>query len=135
MSGIISGLVFIGLSLIFGYLTFQFPVVKGYQQMGDAFWPRLVLLVLIGLSVILILQSVRKGKGKASAGKAAAEESMGRPMMLKNMEATFLYVLCIPYLGFLVSTFLVLIIFSYLMGDRKMSRMVYFSLGMTAATY
>jgi len=34
-----------------------FPIVKGYQQMGDAFWPRAVLFVLIGLSVILIVQS------------------------------------------------------------------------------
>lgn len=51
------------------------------------------------------------------------------------MAVTVGYVLCIPYLGFLLSTFLALIVFSYIMGDRKKSRMVYFSLGMTIATY
>ena len=135
MSNIIAGLVLISFSFFFFHLTAQFPIVKGYQQMGDAFWPRLVLLVLIGLSVILILQSVLKGKKKESMGKAAAEESSDRPIMLKTMGAMVLYVLCIPYLGFLVSTFLVLIVFSHLMGDRKTSRMVYFSLGMTVAAY
>ena len=41
----------------------------------------------------------------------------------------------IPYLGFLISTFLALIVFSYLMGDRKPLGMLSFSLGMTAAIY
>ena len=135
MSNIIAGLVLIGFSFFFFCLTNQFPIVKGYQQMGDAFWPRMVLLVLIGLSVILILQSVLKGKKKESLRGASAEESPDRPIMLKTMGAMVLYVLCIPYLGFLASTFAALVVFSYLMGDRKASRMVYFSLGMTVAAY
>lgn len=135
MSNIVSGLVIIGISLFFYYLTTRFPVIKGYQQMGDAFWPRLVILVLIGLSVILILQSVLKGMKKESTKKGIPEETLDRPALLKTMGVMLLYVLCIPYLGFLVSTFLALILFSYLMGDRKKSRMVYLSLGMTIATY
>jgi hypothetical protein len=135
MSNIVSALVIIGISLFFYYLTTHFPIVKGYQQMGDAFWPQLVLLVLIGLSAILIFQFLLKGKKKGSIKKASPEETLDRPALLKTMGVMLLYVLCIPYLGFLVSTFLALILFSYLMGDRKKSRMLYFSLGMTIATY
>jgi hypothetical protein len=135
MSNIIAGLVLIGLSLFFGYLTTQFPIVKGYQKMGDAFWPQVVLFVLIGLSVILIVQSFLKGRKKDSAKKPFLKEVPNRPALFKTMGVMILYIICIPYLGFLVSTLLALIIFSYLMGDRKTSRMVFFSLGMTVATY
>jgi hypothetical protein len=55
--------------------------------------------------------------------------------MAQTMIAIVIYVLAIPYLGFLVSTFLALIAFSYLMGDRKVGGMFLFSLGMTAAIY
>jgi hypothetical protein len=135
MNNIFAGLILIGLSIFFFYLTAQFPIVKGYQQMGDAFWPRAVLFVLIGLSVLLILQSFLKGRKKEPAQKTPLQEALDRPALLKTMAVMIVYILCIPYLGFLVSTFLALIVFSYLMGDRKASRMVYFSLGMTVATY
>jgi putative tricarboxylic transport membrane protein len=134
MKNIIAGLVIIALSIFFYLLSMRFSAVKGYQQMGDAFWPQLVLLVLMGLAVLLILQSVWKGK-KGSKKKASPQETPDRPALLKTMGLMVLYVLCIPYLGFLVSTFLALVALSYLMGDRKKSRMVLFSLSMTAATY
>jgi hypothetical protein len=135
MNNIIAGLILIGLSIFFFYITAQFPIVKGYQQMGDAFWPRAVLFVLIGLSVILIVQSFLKGRKIETAKKTSLKEVLDRPALFKTMGVMIVYILCIPYLGFLISTFLVLIVFSYLMGDRKASRMVYFSLGMTVATY
>jgi hypothetical protein len=135
MNNIIAGLILIGLSIFFFYLTTQFPIVKGYQQMGDAFWPRAVLFVLIGLSIILIVQSVLKSGKKESAKKSSLQEAPDRPALFKTMGIMIGYILCIPYLGFLVATFLALIVFSYLMGDRKASRMMYFSLGMTVATY
>ena len=135
MNNIVAGSILIGLSIFFFYLTTQFPIVKGYQQMGDAFWPRTVLFVLIGLSVILIVQTFLKGGKKESAKKTFLKEVPDRPALFKTMGIMIVYILCIPYLGFLVSTFLALIVFSYLMGDRKASRMMYFSLGMTVATY
>jgi hypothetical protein len=135
MNNIFAGLILISLSFFFFYLTAQFPIVKGYQQMGDAFWPRAVLFVLIGLSAILIVHSFLKGGEKESAKKTSFKEVPDRPALFKTMGVMIVYILCIPYLGFLVSTFLALIVFSYLMGDRKASRMVYFSLGMTVATY
>jgi len=135
MNNIVAGLILIGLSIFFFFLTTQFPIVKGYQQMGDAFWPRAVLFVLIGLSVVLILQAWVKGKKKQPGKKTSPEKTLDRPALFKTMGVMIVYILCIPYLGFLVSTFLALIVFSYLMGDRKASRMMYFSLGMTVATY
>ena len=134
MRNIIAGLVLIALSIFFYLLSNRFSEVKGYQQMGDAFWPQLVLLVLIGLSVLLILQSVWKRK-KGLKEKASPQETPDRPALFKTMGLMVLYALCIPYLGFLVSTFLALVALSYLMGDRKKSRMVFFSLSMTVATY
>jgi len=135
MANIIGSLVIIGGSLLFYYLAGQLPVVKGYQQMGDSFWPRLILGVLMGLAVILLIQSFLARKTLKGPGKAGPEEKGGRGTMAQTMIAIVIYVLAIPYLGFLVSTFLALIAFSYLMGDRKVGGMFFFSLGMTAAIY
>ena len=135
MNNIVAGLILIGLSIFFFFLTTQFPIVKGYQQMGDAFWPRAVLLVLIGLSILLIFQSLLTRRKKESAQKTSPKEVLDRPALFKTMGVMIVYIFCIPYLGFLFSTFLALMVFSYLMGDRKTSSMVYFSLGMTVATY
>ena len=68
MKNIITALVIIGGSLFFYSLAGQFPEVKGYQQMGDAFWPRLILLVLMGLSALLLIQALW-GRGKEKPGK------------------------------------------------------------------
>jgi len=135
MANIIGSLVIIGGSLFFYYLAGQLPVVKGYQQMGDSYWPRLVLGVLVGLAVILLIQTLLPRKTPKSAGKPGSDEKGGRGTMAQTMIAIVIYVLAIPYLGFLVSTFLALIAFSYLMGDRKAWGMFFFSLGMTAAIY
>jgi putative tricarboxylic transport membrane protein len=135
MGNMIASLVIIGGSLFFYYLAGQLPVVKGYQKMGDSFWPRLILLVLMGLSAILLIQSYLARKHQKAAAKADSEEKTGRGDLVLMMAAIVLYVVAIPYLGFLLSTFLALIAFSYLMGDRKALGMVFFSLGMTAAIY
>jgi putative tricarboxylic transport membrane protein len=134
MKNVIAALFIIGGSLFFYSLAGQFPEVKGYQQMGDAFWPRLILLVLMGLSVLLIIQTLLV-RGKKKAEKKYPVEPRDRAALLEIMAGIFLYVLAIPYLGFLLSTFCALIAFSYLMGGRKMKSTILFSLGMTAAVY
>lgn len=132
MADRVTALVIIGISLYFFHLAGQLPVIKGFQQMGDSFWPKLVLLVIIVLSAILFLKSfikrerfIRKDESKISARASLAAVMMGLVM----------YIISISYLGFLFSTFLFLIFFSYIMGDRKLSGMVLFSLGMTAIIY
>jgi len=51
------------------------------------------------------------------------------------MAVMIVYILCIPYLGFLVFHFPGAHRIFISDGDRKPPRMVYFSLGMTVATY
>ncbi len=135
MANMITSLAIIGGALFFYSLAGQLPVVKGYQQMGDSFWPRLILVILMGLAAILFLQSYfsRKPKKAAAGPKAAGASARGDLALI--MAAVFFYVAAIPYLGFLLSTFLALLVFSYIMGDRKLGGMVFFSLGMTAAIY
>ncbi|MFH1757833.1 MAG: tripartite tricarboxylate transporter TctB family protein [Pseudomonadota bacterium] len=134
MKNIIAALVIIGGSLFFYFLAGRFPEVTGFQQMGDAFWPRLILLVLMGLSAILLIQTLLSRSQKKSEKKLPAEPR-SRLAMLQTMAGIILYVLAIPYLGFLLSTFCALMAFSYLMGNRKMKNTIFFSLGMTAAIY
>lgn len=134
MGNVISSLVIIGVSLFFYYLAGQLPPIKGFQQMGDSFWPRLVLGVLMGLSGILLVQSLWKKQAKKKAEESAPPPA-DRAVLAKTMGVLVLYILSISYLGFLLSTFLALMAFCYLMGDRKLSGMFIFSLGMTAVIY
>ncbi len=134
MANMLTSLIIIAGSLFFYSLAGQLPVVKGYQQMGDSFWPRLILIILMGLAVILFLHSYLARKSQKGA-KAVSKSKEGRGDLALMMAAMVVYVLVIPYLGFLISTFLALIVFSYLMGDRKPLGMLSFSLGMTAAIY
>jgi putative tricarboxylic transport membrane protein len=135
MANMLTSLILIAGSLFFYSLAGQLPVVKGYQQMGDSFWPRLILIVLMGLSAILFLQSYLAQKSQRGSAKAVSKSKSGRGDLALMMAAMIVYVVAVPYLGFLVSTFLALTVFSYLMGDRKPVGMLSFSLGMTAAIY
>ncbi len=132
MADRISALVIIGISLYFYCLAGQLPIIKGFHQMGDSFWPRLVLGVIIALSAILFLRTffIREKPKEKDKSPHSTKFSLAAVMIV-----LVLYIISISYLGFLFSTFLSLMAFSYIMGDRKFSGIFFFSLGMTAIIY
>lgn len=132
MADRISALVIIGISIYFYYLAGQLPAIKGFHQMGDSFWPRLVLGVIIALSAVLFLKTffIKEEPKEKDKTQTSAKFSLAALMTV-----LVLYIISISYLGFLFSTFLSLIAFSYIMGDRRLSGIIFFSLAMTVIIY
>jgi len=102
----ISGLVCLAISVILLTQTFGLPPAA-IVPIGPAFYPRVVLSILMLLSVILIALDVRAMR---TAAASAAAPAAGPPPNYRLVLATFiefgLYILLLPPLGFRIATFL-----------------------------
>ncbi|HZP68975.1 MAG TPA: tripartite tricarboxylate transporter TctB family protein [Pseudolabrys sp.] len=104
----VSGLVCLAISVILMTQTFGLPPAT-IVPIGPAFYPRVVLSLVIVLSVILIALDVRAMR-IARAAAAPAVTTTGSAPNYRLVLATFiefgLYVLLLPLLGFRIATFL-----------------------------
>ena len=98
----VSGLVCLAISVILLTQTFGLPPAA-IVPIGPAFYPRVVLSILMLLSVILIVLDFR-------AMRTATAPAAGPPPNYRLVLATFiefgLYILLLPPLGFRIATFL-----------------------------
>lgn len=83
----------------FYYFTFDFPKLK-MQETGPAFMPRIYCGLLLFLSMVLLVQTIIK-KGKEE-GK---ENTL--PYAIASMGFILVYIVLIPFIGFYISTLLV----------------------------
>ena len=105
----IAGFLVIAVSGYFYYLSNSFPSIKA-QLTGPAFMPRFYIYVLVDLSIILILNSLRLENNKISGNIKMVFISMG---------LVFLYAVLIPNLGFYVSTLFFLTTLLWVSKVRK----------------
>ncbi|HMA55503.1 MAG TPA: tripartite tricarboxylate transporter TctB family protein [Pseudolabrys sp.] len=105
----ISGLVCLAISIALLTQTFGLPPAA-IVPIGPAFYPRVVLLLLMILSVILIALDLRAMRAARAGAPAAAAPAAGSPPNYRLVLATFiefgLYIALLPPLGFRISTFL-----------------------------
>jgi hypothetical protein len=106
----ISGLVCLAISVILLTQTFGLPPAT-IVPIGPAFYPRVVLTLLMLLSVILIALDVRAMRAaRAVPAAAAPPPPAGAAPNYRLVLATFiefgLYILLLPPLGFRIATFL-----------------------------
>jgi hypothetical protein len=119
------GWIALGLLAFSGWLYSNLGMIPANPlvPIGPAFYPRLLLLLLIILSLGLVLQSVL-------AYKRAPQEEFAPRHWLKQYQPTFLsffvfalYVLLLPKLGFLISTALFVATLQWLLGPRLWRRL------------
>ena len=105
----ISGLVCLAVSVILLTQTFGLPPAT-IVPIGPAFYPRVVLTLLMLLSVILIVLDVRAMRAARAVPAAAPSPPAGAAPNYKLVLSTFiefgLYILLLPPLGFRIATFL-----------------------------
>jgi len=92
----------------------SYHTMVGYEKMGPGFWPGLNLIGMMIISIILFLRAVknhRKGVSKKSS-------PLGRGVLVVG-GLLFFYILVIPYLGFLFTSFLAMSSFIYILGERR----------------
>jgi hypothetical protein len=106
----IAGLVCLAISLFLLLLTLGLPPAPAMVPIGPAFYPRVVLTLLVLLSVALIVLDMRAGWARRAAMGGVAPAPPGErpnyPLVLATFVVFGLYIAALPELGFRISTFL-----------------------------
>jgi putative tricarboxylic transport membrane protein len=105
---------FIFLSFIFYLLSFTFP---GNEDVGSSVVPRLWILILVALNIIMLISILIKKSDVKSADK-------GNSIIYRFIPLLIFYLAGIFYIGYFISTFMFLLIASYILGDRNYARML-----------
>lgn len=102
----VAGLVCLAISLAMLALTWGLPPAV-MVPIGPAFYPRVVLAVMVLLSTLLIGLDIAAARGRAAA---PAVKSPAQPLNYPLVLATFIefgiYIVLLPLIGFRLSTFL-----------------------------
>jgi hypothetical protein len=104
-------------------------------ELGAAFWPRIILVLLILLIIVNIVNSLKKLKG--SNEKLTAGFNLGEFLKSKlfvGMILVAVMAILMP-IGFIPVSFLFLIAYGVLLGERRIGFLIIVSLVITAILY
>ena len=134
MADILGGLVIVALSVYFYIRTLSFPVITGYEKMGGEFWPRFTLVGIIVMAILVMIDGFLKVKsGNPSKGRS---RQYGNTMGVAICGfIVFFLILLIPYIGFLLSAFLGMMVLMIAFGEKKKLVVLGYSFGMVAMIY
>ena len=105
-------------------------------ELGAAFWPRIILVLLILLIIVNIVNSLKKLKG--SNEKLTAGFNLGEFLMSKlfvGMILVAVMAILMPIIGFIPVSFLFLIAYGVLLGERRIGFLIIVSRVITAILY
>ena len=113
-------------------LSASFPPSDIANTPGPAFFPRLVVLIMVGLTGLMFLENVRKNENTRLFDWAS-------PGMIRNLwlfALSAVYCGLLSYVGFLILTPICLLIMMWIMQRKGLLRwMMFSSLAATAAIY
>lgn len=87
-------------------------------ELGAAFWPRLILGIMIVLLIAGLVSILRKKNGKGAVDKASVIGFFKNKMLL-GIVICAVTALLLPYIGFIPSSFLFLVAYGLLLGERR----------------
>lgn len=105
-------------------------------ELGAAFWPRIILVLLIILIIVNIVNSLKKMKG--SGEKLTAGFNLGEFLKSKlfvGMILVAVMAVLMPIIGFIPVSFLFLIAYGVLLGERRIGFLIIVALVITAILY
>lgn len=130
MANIIVSVVVIIASVIFYQETLHYPPRVGFEKMGAGFWPGLILIGMIIVSVALIIQSILERKKGAESPSASIQS--GFFIIVGGLAV---YQLLIPILGFFPASFIAMVGFITILGEKNKLLIFCSSLGLVAAIW
>jgi len=133
------GGLFILLALFLFWGSTQVAAGHTWYRYSNLTWPRMVLLIMSGFSLILIVRGLRTLANLSSARpqESSTEDApnpawVGRKLLVTGVFYT-LYVLAVSWLGFMLSTVLMVVGNMRLLGERTGPRMLFVALGTALA--
>lgn len=102
-------------------------------ELGAAFWPRIIIVLMVGLLISNIVSTVRQNKGKEKEKIDIA--GFFKSKLFLGMILIAAMTLIMPYVGFITSCFAFLSAYGALLGERKIVKLLVFSLIITFILY
>lgn len=102
-------------------------------ELGAAFWPRIILVLMIILLVANIVSNLKKQKG-LSLNKIDFAGFFKSKLFI-GMIIIAVMTIAMPYIGFLATCFLFLASYGVLLGEKKIGKLIVFSLLITLFLY
>jgi putative tricarboxylic transport membrane protein len=101
--------------------------IRRFGEMGSGFWPIVILSTAIVLSAFILLSSIlqfKKGKGKEEPEKALSPEELASRKKQRNIVilcavVTLAYIFVMQGIGFALATFLYVLAFILVLGERR----------------
>jgi magnesium-transporting ATPase (P-type) len=106
LRNIYSAIVFIVIGVIFYYETLNFPNKTGSGDVGSAFWPRTIITIIIILSIILIITSIKDKATSEKNKKNTLADSLKKVVKPSiGIAICFVFLFLLKILGFVVTVF------------------------------
>ncbi|MDZ4163679.1 MAG: tripartite tricarboxylate transporter TctB family protein [Smithellaceae bacterium] len=107
--------------------SFSMHGVRRFGDMGSEFWPVMILSGGVLLSLALLISSIRKNLREKAQGVAAAPPSTEAQLTLRSGRKKYwlsvicllTYIIVMPWIGFLISTFLFVLAFILALEERR----------------
>jgi putative tricarboxylic transport membrane protein len=127
---IISVVVFLG-SLYLYFESMKFEGLEIYGKLGPAYWPKFLLICLMGLSVLVAVDAFRERKKRDSEKEETSKADSGKVRFFFATGFIVLYFILMQIFGFIILTPFFMIAFMYLLGERKKIWIFGVPIGMT----
>ncbi len=123
---IIANVVIVVFFLFMLLQSFQLHEIRRFGEMGSGFWPILILGLASILSGMLLFSSLMKRKDKVekeaeeppSPESPAARDQAVKVVFLSSI-ATLVYIFAMQWFGFPIATFLFVLSFILILGERR----------------
>jgi putative tricarboxylic transport membrane protein len=126
----ISVVVFLG-SLYLYFESMKFEGLEIYGKLGPAYWPKFLLICLMGLSVLVAVDAFRERKKGDSENEETSKADSGKVRFFLAIGFIVLYFILMQIFGFIILTPFFMIAFMVLLGERKKIWIFGVSIGMT----
>jgi putative tricarboxylic transport membrane protein len=103
-----------------------------FGSLGAAHWPRFIAVVLLIFTVLLLIQTIFS---KSSQSSPLNFKSGGIKRVFALFGILIAFGITLPILGFLLSSFLFIVVVMLVMGEKKKSWIIYSSVGITVGIY
>ena len=116
----------------FWYMSLSLPDIPTHGDVGPAFFPKTIAVMLFVCAGFFLLQGLRRN---ATAHDGAPWDFAGVFKILSLLTVTVVYVAAMEPLGFVISTFIYLVAGGYVFGDRRWPMLCVASTFSTALLY
>lgn len=106
--------------------SFKLHEIRRFGEMGSGFWPIMILSTAAILSIILLIFSITKYTKErkttpipSPSPEALAELKDRRKKYLSSVILLLLYIIIMPWIGFILSTLIYVITFIFALGERR----------------